>query len=201
MRSRPGAPRERHWSMATTLQANNHTDPCANRQTPLASYTRIVRWIAATACVLVASACTGESSRSEGNSQGAFPGAGVDCPTREPSPISPDLASDALNKHGFSVVFDDGACGSEAISGMLSNTSSGPTPREVMDREGAVVCFLLVRPRNDLAVPEVEGDTGAAHAERRLGNLSCDLYASRTPVDDEAARLDYALAEMRSSIR
>jgi hypothetical protein len=160
-----------------------------------------VRWIAATVCVLVAAGCSGESSQSESNSQGAFAGAGVDCPTREPAPISSKLASDALNNHGFSVVFDEGACGFETISGMLSNTSSGPTPREVMDREGTVVCFLLVRPRNQPAVPEVTGDTGAAHAERRLANLSCDLYASRAPVDDEAARLDDAFAEMKSSIR
>jgi len=160
-----------------------------------------VRWIAVTACVLVASACSGESSRSDNDSRRAFPGAGVDCPTREPAPISSRLASDALNNHGFSVVFDEDACGFQSISGMLSNTSSGPTPREVMDREGTVLCFLLVRPRNDPAVPEVEGDTGAAHAERRLENLSCDLYASRAPVEDEAARLDDAFAEMRSSIR
>ena len=100
------------------------------------------------------------------------------------------LARDGLNNHGFSVVFDEDACGFQSISGMLSNTSSGPTPREVMDREGTVLCFLLVRPRNDPAVPEVEGDTGAAHAERRLENLSCDLYASRAPVEDEAARLE-----------
>ena len=151
----------------------------------------------------MASGCSGESSRSEGDPQGAFPGAGVDFPTREPAPISPELASDALNNHGFSVVFDEGACGFESISGMLSNTSSGLTPLEVMDREGTVVCFLLVRPGNDQAVPEseVEDDTGAAHAERRLANLSCDLYASRAPVDDEAARLEDAFAEMRSSIR
>jgi len=160
-----------------------------------------VRWIAATVCVLVASGCSGESSQSESNSQGVFPGAGVDCPTEAPAPITPDVASDALTNHGFSVVFDEDACGFQSISGMLSNSSSGPTPREVMDREGTVLCFLLVRPRNDPAVPEVEGDTGAAHAERRLANLSCDLYASRAPVDDEAARLDDAFAEMKSSIR
>lgn len=125
----------------------------------------------------------------------------MDCPTREPAPISSELASDALNSHGFSVVFDDGACGLDTISGMLSNTSSGPTPRAVMDREGTVICFLLVRPRTHPAVSEVQGDTGAAHAERRLANLSCDLYTSRAPVDDEAARLDDAFAEMKSSIR
>ena len=125
----------------------------------------------------------------------------MNCPTREPAPISSELASDALNDHGFSVVFDEGSCGFGAISGMLSNASSGSTPREVMDQEGTVVCFLLVRPRNHSAVPEVEGDSGAAHAERRLANLSCDLYASRAPVDDEAARLDDAFAEMESSIR
>ena len=166
-----------------------------------ASYTRIVRWIAAFACVLIASACSGESGRSESDPQGAFPGAGVDCPTREPAPISPELASDALNSHGFSVMFDEGACGFDAISGMLSNTSSGPTPEEVMDREGIVVCFLLVRPSRDDIAPDVEGDTGAAHAERRLANLSCDLYAARRPVDDESSRLDDAFEEMRSSIR
>lgn len=98
-------------------------------------------------------------------------------------------------------MFDDAACGFETISGMLSNTSSGLTPREVMDREGTGVCFLLVRPHNDLALPDVDGETGAAHAKRELGNLSCDLYASRTPVDDEATRLDDAFAEMRSSSR
>ena len=125
----------------------------------------------------------------------------MDCPTEKPTPISPDLASDALNKHGFSVVFNEGACGFGSIAGMLSNTSSGLTPLEVMEREGTVVCFLLVRPRNDQAVPEVDGDTGAAHAERELANLSCDVYAGRAPVDDEAVRLDDAFTEMRSSIR
>lgn len=119
----------------------------------------------------------------------------------EPAPISSELATEALNNHGFSVTFDEGACGLGAISGMLSNTSSGPTPREVMEREGTVVCFLFVRPRNDPGVPEISGDSGAAHAERRLANLTCDLYASRAPVDDEATRLDKAFAEMKLSIR
>lgn len=160
-----------------------------------------MRWIVATVCVLLLSACSGESSPSESDPHGAFPGAGIDCPTAEPRPITPDLAIDALNSHGFSVVFDEGACGLGAISGMLGNTSSGLTPRDVMDREGTVVCVLLVRPRDSQAVQEVEGNSGAAHAERRLANLSCDLYASRAPVDDEAARLDDAFTEMRSSIR
>ena len=96
----------------------------------------------------------GGADRCESDPGGASPGAGVDCPTEKPAPISPDLASDALHKHGFGVVFDEGACGFGAIAGMLSNTSSGVTPLEVMDREGTVVCFLLVRPRNDQAVPE-----------------------------------------------
>ena len=89
----------------------------------------------------------------------------------EPAPISSELATEALNNHGFSVTFDEGACGLGAISGMLSNTSSGPTPREVMEREGTVVCFLFVRPRNDPGVPEVSGDS--AHTP------SADLRTSR----------------------
>ena len=52
-------------------------------------------------------------------------------------------------------------------------------PDEVLDREGVVVCFVFVRPRGDATAPDFEGDTGAAHTERRLANLSCDLYASR----------------------
>jgi hypothetical protein len=66
---------------------------------------------------------------------------------------------------------------------------------------GVVVCFLFVRPRGDEIAPDIRGATGAAHAERRLANLSCDLYTGRAPVDDEAARLGDAFAETRSSIR
>jgi hypothetical protein len=124
----------------------------------------------------------------------------VGCPTEEPSPITPDLASNALEDNGFNATFDSDSCGFGQISGMLSNASSG-RPDEVLERQGLVVCFLLVRPGGDVAALDLERDTGAAHAERRLANLSCDLYASRAPVDDEAARLDDAFAEIRSSIR
>ena len=124
----------------------------------------------------------------------------MDCPAEEPSPITPDLASNALKNHGFNATFDGNACGLGEISGMLSNVSSG-RPDEVLDREGALICFLFVRARGDSITPDIGGDTGAAHAKRRLANLSCDLYASRAPVDDEAARLDDALAELWRSIR
>jgi len=159
-----------------------------------------MRALVAVILVLVASACSGESSRSESDPQGAFPGAGVDCPTDEPSPITSELATDAFTSHGFTAEFDGDSCGLGEISGMLSNASSG-RPDEVLEREGLVVCFLFVRPRGDNTAPDTTGDTGAAHAERRLANLTCDLYASRASVEDEAARLDNAFAQLRSSIR
>lgn len=146
--------------------------------------------------LLVACGCSADPRASEQRSS-AFPGAGVDCPTEEPHPITADLATDTLVAGGFDVVFDPEACGFGEIAGMLSNSSSLPG---VLDDDGVVVCFLLVGPRDGTTTPEVSGDTGGAHSELSLANLTCDLYADGVPADDEFARFEQAFEELRKQI-
>jgi len=142
---------------------------------------------------LLATACSNDSGETQ---PAAFPGAGVDCPTEEPRPVSAEAATEALADTGFSVQFSEEACGLGEISGMLSNSSRSAAQ---LEEEGAVVCFLFVRPRTDGAVPEVAGSQGGAHAERSFANIACDLYAARAPAEDEFNRFDQAFENLRKA--
>jgi len=146
--------------------------------------------------LVVASGCTDDSGES-GRPSFAFPGAGVDCPPDEPRPVTADLATEALAAGGFSVEFDAEACGLGEIAGMLSNSANSP---DVLEDEGVVVCFLFVRPRDGTATPDVSGNTGGAHAERSLANLTCDLYADGVPAEEEFARLEQSFEQLRKQI-
>jgi len=146
--------------------------------------------------VFVASGCSDDSGESE-RLTSAFPGAGVDCPTEEPRPVTADLATEALAEGGFSVEFDEEACGLAEIAGMLSNSSNST---DDLENEGVVVCFLFVRPRDGAATPDVSGDTGGAHTERSLANLTCDLYANGVPAEEEFARLDLSFEKLRQRV-
>ena len=127
-----------------------------------------------------------------------YPGAGVDCPTAAPAPISVGEASEALQEHGFSVGEVDGSCGLETISTLLSNARH-PSPFDVHEREGSLTCYVLVRPAT--AGREVEGDDAAASAERRLANLDCRLWgAGRHGFDGELRRLEGAFEELRRGL-
>lgn len=125
-----------------------------------------------------------------------FPGAGENCPKSEPSPITISEAIRALRANGFSVSEVARSCGLNLISGMLTNL--GPN---AMAREGSVSCFVLATRHRD--VPDiVSGDTAAAHAERRLANLECDLYGADAVgfEDDEVKRLDLAFEDLEAAI-
>ena len=147
------------------------------------------------ALLLLGAGCSDDSSRSD-TPPLAFPGAGVDCPTDEPRPVTADLAIEALSEEGFGVEFDRSACGLGEIAGMLSNASSA---RDVLEDEGVVVCFLFVRPRDGIT-PEVSGAAGGTHAELSFANLSCDLYAGRLPADDEVARFERSFDRLRAHV-
>lgn len=139
---------------------------------------------------LLASACSNDSGETQ---PATFPGAGVDYPTEEPSPISAEAATEALADSGFSVQFSEEACGLGEISGMLSNSSRSAGQ---LEEEGAVVCFLFVRPREGGSVPKVAGSQGGAHARRSFANIACDLYAARVPAEDEFNRFDQAFESL-----
>jgi hypothetical protein len=146
--------------------------------------------------LVVASGCSDDSGEPE-RLWSAFPGAGVDCPTEEPRPVTADLATEALAESGFSVEFDEEACGLGEIAGMLSNSSNSP---DVLEDEGVVVCFLFAGPRDGTATPDVSGDTGGAHTERSLANLTCDLYADGVPAEEEFARLEQSFEKLRKQV-
>jgi hypothetical protein len=103
-----------------------------------------------------------------------YPGAGVDCPSKAPSPLSIRQSIEALRAHGFTVAEVEGSCGVESISAVVSNTVNGSAP-VVLRREGVVSCFVLLEPP-PAAPAVIEGDTTATTAERRLANLHCRLY-------------------------
>jgi hypothetical protein len=70
-----------------------------------------------------------------------------------------------------------------------------------MAREGSVSCFVLARRLRD--VPDIgSGDTAAAHAERRLANLECDLYGADALgfKNEEVKRLDLAFEDLEAAI-
>jgi hypothetical protein len=126
-----------------------------------------------------------------------FPGAGENCPTSEPSPITIMEAIRALRANGFSVSEVERSCGLNLISGMLTNLGV----LDAMAREGSVSCFVLAT--RDREVPVVVGgDTAAAHAERRLANLKCDVYGADAVgfKDDEVKRLDLAFKALETAV-
>jgi hypothetical protein len=168
-----------------------------------------VRLLVSVVLLVLASGCSNDapepaqrdstttSGRSSPLAVPAFPGAGVDCPTDEPRPITVQLATEALAAGGFDVVFDESACGLGVIAGMLSNASTSP---DVVEDEGIIVCFLFVRPRGESGL-EAVGNPGGAHAERRLANLTCDLYADRAPAAEKFSRLDESFDDLRRKLR
>jgi hypothetical protein len=174
-----------------------------------------VRVIAVVALLAVAAGCSGSDESSEASRRETraasvaapqaaplpapirpFPGAGENCPTSEPSPITISEAIRALRASGFSVSEVERSCGLNLISGMLTNL----VPNAVA-REGSVSCFVLATRHRD--VPDiVNGGTAAAHAERRLANLECDLYGADALgfKDEEVKRLDLAFEDLETSI-
>jgi hypothetical protein len=130
-----------------------------------------------------------------------FPGAGEDCPTSEPSPIGVSEAAQALRTAGFTVSEVEGSCGAHVISAMLTNSASSLFTRDVMVSEGLVSCFVLATRHR--SVPHVvEGDTAAAHAERRLANLECDLYGADAAGFEErdVSRFDRAFKALQAAL-
>jgi hypothetical protein len=129
-----------------------------------------------------------------------YPGAGVDCPPKEPSPLSIGRTIEVLRAHGFTVAEVEGSCGAQLISGLVSNAGSGSTSF-VMRREGSISCFVLVEPE-PASLPVVEGDTTATSAERRLANLHCRLYGPKAAgFSAYVQRLDGAFAELQQPLK
>ena len=128
-----------------------------------------------------------------------YPGAGVDCPSKAPSPLSIGQSIEALQAHGFTVAEVEDSCGVQSISAVISNTANGRAP-VVLRREGIVSCFLLVEPRP--AVPAViQGDTTATSAERTLANLHCRLYGPEAGgFTAHVRRLDLAFSELKRRV-
>ena len=170
----------------------------------------------AAALLVVAAGCSGTDGAEEQSAavdrtvppvtmraalEGPYPGAGVDCPTAEPSPITVAEARRSLRAHGFAVGELERSCGLRLISAMLTNATSGPLAANVHEREGLVTCFVFATRRP--GVPDaIEGDTTAASAQRRLANLQCNLSgADALGFDREVARLDRAFERLRRGIR
>lgn len=127
-----------------------------------------------------------------------YPGAGGECPADAPAPIDVEEASEALREHGFTVEEVEGSCGLETISTVLANATY-PSPYDVHEREGSLICYVLVRP--GAAGREVDGDETAASAERRLANLDCRLWgADRHGFDGEVRRLEGAFEDLRRGL-
>jgi len=163
--------------------------------------------------VLVAAGCAGSDSATEtsttdrtsplaaapsGGGWSPYPGAGIDCPADAPAPIGVGEATEALREHGFSVEEVERSCGLETISAMLTNATY-PVPYDVHEREGSLICYVLVTP--PAPGREVDGDDMAAGAERRLANLDCRLWGGdRHGFDGEIRRLDGAFEELRRGL-
>ena len=125
-----------------------------------------------------------------------YPGAGQDCPTTEPSPVGVEEAIRALRAEGFNVSALERSCGLRTISAVITN-GNGSLTHGVMAREGLVWCFVLAL-RDSEALDDVDGATSAAHAERRLANVECDLYgADSSGFEDDVLRLDRAFQKLR----
>ena len=119
------------------------------------------------------------------------------CAGIEARPISIEQAVGALRRHGFSI---DESCGHDPVAAILSNTASGD-PADVLDREGHVSCFVLVKVPSAGEPRVVVVGVDGADAELRLANLRCTILVDSPDAERKIRPLRDALDELERTIR